>query len=145
MSEVDALLSPEEEAGVVRAIREAEQQTSGEIRVHLEYSDQGDPMKRAREVFLALKMENTRERNGVLIYIAARDHRFAIIGDKGIDRAVPAGFWDSTRDAMQQHFQKGRFADGLIAGIQSAGRELKTHFPWKPDDTNELSNEISKS
>ncbi|MDC6355635.1 MULTISPECIES: TPM domain-containing protein [unclassified Robiginitalea] len=144
MSEVDALLSPEEETEVVRAIREAERQTSGEIRVHLEYTAQGDPMERAREVFLALKMENTRERNGVLIYVAARDHRFAIIGDKGIDKAVPAGFWDSTRDAMQNHFRNGRFAEGLIAGIRSAGRELKTHFPWKPDDTNELSNEISK-
>ncbi len=145
MSEADALLTPEEEAEVVKAIREAERQTSGEIRVHLESTDNGDPMTRAREVFYALKMENTRERNGVLIYIAVQDHHFAIFGDEGIDKAVPEGFWDTTRDVMQAHFRKGEFRAGIEAGVRSAGRELKAHFPWNPDDTNQLSNEITKS
>ena len=145
MSEVEALLTPEEETDIVRAIREAERLTSGEIRVHLEYSAKGDPFRRAREVFRELKMENTRERNGVLIYIAAHDHRFAILGDRGIDRAVPPGFWDATRDAMQEHVRQGEFKAGIVAGVRSAGRELQAHFPWKPDDTNELSNEVSKS
>ncbi|MBC2837731.1 TPM domain-containing protein [Robiginitalea sp. SC105] len=145
MSEVEELLTPEEETEVVEAIREAERETSGEIRVHLEYSVKGEPLKRAGELFYALKMENTRERNGVLIYIAVHDHRFAIYGDKGIDKAVPEGFWDTTRDAMQKNFRKGAFKEGILAGVRSAGRELKAHFPWRPGDENELSNEVSKS
>ena len=145
MSEVERFLGPDEEAEIVRAILEAERETSGEIRVHLEYTDRGDPMKRARELFHILKMDNTRESNGVLIYVAVHDHHFVIYGDNGIHRAVPEGFWDSTRDLMQEHFKRGAFKEGIVEGVRSAGRELKSHFPWRPDDTNELSNEISKS
>lgn len=144
MSEVESFLTPEAEAEVIRSIQEAERNTSGEIRVHLEYTDQGDPLCRAKEVFHMLKMDNTRERNGVLLYIAVHDHHFVILGDKGIDRAVPKGFWDRTRDAMQAHFQKGAFKDGILAGVRSAGEELRAHFPWQPDDENELDDAISK-
>ena len=102
-------------------------------------------MKRAQKLFHALKMDNTRERNGVLLYIAVHDHHFVICGDKGIDRVVPQGFWDRTRDLIQEHFRKGAFKEGIISAVRSAGRELRAHVPWKPDDTNELSDAISKN
>lgn len=145
MSEVEAFLSPKEEAEIVLAIQEAEKDTSGEIRVHLEHEDRGDPYRRAQEVFSLLKMDNTRHRNGVLLYIAVHTHHFVILGDRGIDRVVPHDFWNSTRDLMQEHFRKGAFKEGIIAGVLSAGRELKAHFPWRPDDQNELSDAISKN
>ncbi|MDG1571961.1 TPM domain-containing protein [Robiginitalea sp. M366] len=145
MSEVEAFLTAEAEAEVVAAIQEAERLTSGEIRVHLEHTHRGDPLARAKEVFRLLKMDNTRERNGVLLYIAVHDHRFVILGDRGIDRAVPKGFWDSTRDLIQEHFKNGDFRQGILAGIRSAGEELQAHFPWTPDDQNELDNAISKN
>lgn len=145
MSEVEAFLSPKDEAEIVIAIREAEKDTSGEIRVHLEFEDRGDPFRRAQEVFCLLKMDNTRHRNGVLLYVAVHTHHFVILGDRGIDRVVPHDFWNSTRDLMQEHFRKGAFREGIIAGVRSAGRELKAHFPWRPDDQNELSDAISKN
>jgi uncharacterized membrane protein len=144
MSQVEGFLSDEEQAEVIEAIVKAERNTSGEIRVHLEASTNLEPYKRAQEIFHLLKMDNTKEDNGVLIYVAVTDKKFAICGDKGIHKAVPKDFWDSTKDIMQTHFQKGQFKQGLVAGILKAGQELKTHFPWQHDDTNELSNEISK-
>jgi uncharacterized membrane protein len=143
MSEVESFLTPEEEQEVVRAILEAERDTSGEIRVHLEYTDRGNPTARAHKLFHKLKMDNTMERNGVLLYIAVHDHHFVICGDKGIDKVVPDNFWDTTRDIIEAHFRKGAFKEGIVAGVRSAGRELKAHFPWQTGDTNELSNEIS--
>lgn len=144
MSQVEGFLSDEEQAEVIEAIVKAERNTSGEIRVHLEASTNLEPYKRAQEIFHLLKMDNTKEDNGVLIYVAVTDKKFAICGDKGIHEAVPKDFWDSTKDIMQTQFQKGQFKQGLVAGILKAGQELKTHFPWQHDDTNELSNEISK-
>lgn len=142
--EVEDFLTAADEEAVVNAILQAEKETSGEIRVHLEPHTEQDHFERAKEVFHGLKMDNTRERNGVLIYVAVADHKFVILGDKGIDQKVPRGFWESTRDAIQQHFKEGHFREGLVAGILNAGQELKTHFPWKPDDRNELTNEVSK-
>ena len=89
-------------------------------------------------------MENTQERNGVIIYVAVKSKHFAIYGDKGINEKVSADFWDSTKEVMQNHFKNGNFKQGLIDGILKAGDQLKTHFPYQNDDTNELSNEISK-
>ena len=142
---MESFLSPKAEAEIVEAIREAEKDTSGEIRVHLEYEDRGDPYLRAQEVFCRLKMDNTRHRNGVLLYIAVHTHHFVLLGDRGIDRVVPPDFWNSTRDLMQEHFRRRAFKEGIIAGVRSAGRELKAHFPWRPDDQNELSDAISKN
>ncbi|MDC6351277.1 TPM domain-containing protein [Zeaxanthinibacter sp. PT1] len=142
--EVEEFLSPEEEQAIVQAILQAEQKTSGEIRVHLEPHTDQDHFERAKEIFHSLKMDNTRERNGVLIYVAVADHKFVILGDKGIDQMVPEDFWESTRDIIQQHFKKGAFRDGLVAGILNAGQELKAHFPYDPDNRNELTNEVSK-
>ncbi len=145
MSKVEDFLTADEEQEIVDAILESEKNTSGEIRVHIETSSSMDPYLRAQEVFHLLKMDNTRESNGVLIYVAVDDKKFVICGDKGIDEVVPKGFWNSTKDVIQDKFKEGKFKEGIINGILMAGKELKAHFPWKPDDANELSNEISKA
>lgn len=144
-SGVEAFLTAREEQEIILAILEAEMDTSGEIRVHLESSAQTDHFTRAQEIFHVLKMDNTRQRNGVLIYVAVADHKFVIYGDEGIDQVVPDDFWDTTRDVMADHFQKRAFKDGIIAGIGSTGKELKAHFPWGADDRNELPDAITKS
>jgi len=144
MSLIEDFLSPSEEAEIVAAIREAEDQTSGEIRVHIEKNDHGNAEKRALEVFHFLKMDNTKLQNGVLIYVAVEDRDFVICGDKGINDVVPEDFWNSTRDIIQSHFRIGNFKQGLIEGILKAGEQLETHFPWHHDDMDELPNEISK-
>ena len=89
-------------------------------------------------------MEKTKERNGVIIYVAVKSKHFAIYGDKGIHDIVGNDFWNSTKDVMANHFKNGNFKQGLIDGILKAGEQLKSHFPHQDDDTNELSNEISK-
>ncbi|WP_369766204.1 TPM domain-containing protein [Flavobacterium sp. WC2429] len=144
MSKVEDFLTQEEEQEIVEAIRVAEKYTSGEIRVHLEKKTELDPFDRALEVFNELKMDETQLKNGVLIYLAVKDKTFVICGDQGINEIVANDFWDSTKDIMVTHFKNGNFKQGLIDGILKAGEELKKHFPWSEDDTNELSNEISK-
>ncbi|MGV9004803.1 TPM domain-containing protein [Flavobacterium sp.] len=143
MSKVEDFLSKEEEQEIVEAIRMAEKNTSGEIRVHIEKSTSIDAFDRAMEVFHSLKMNETKEHNGVLIYLAVKDKTFVIYGDQGINDRVANDFWDSTRDVMVSHFKKGDFKQGLIDGIHKAGEELKRFFPHQEDDINELSNEIS--
>jgi uncharacterized membrane protein len=144
MSKAQDFLTTEEEREIVEAIRVAEKNTSGEIRVHLEKTTDLDPFDRALEVFNELKMDETQLKNGVLIYMAVKDKTFVICGDQGINEVVQNDFWDSTKDVMVAHFKNGNFKQGLIDGILRAGQELKKHFPRSEDDTNELSNEISK-
>lgn len=144
MSKVEDFLTKDEEEEIIEAIRIAELNTSGEIRVHIEKTSKTDAFERALEVFHYLKMDNTKAQNGVLIYVAVEDKTFVIYGDKGINDVVPKDFWDSTKDIMQSHFKKGNFKQGLIDGILKAGKELETHFPWEKGDINELSDEISK-
>lgn len=144
MSQVEDFLTAPEEREIVEAIRMAEKNTSGEIRVHIEKSTSIAAFDRALEVFHLLKMDNTKLQNGVLIYVAVDDHSFVICGDKGIDNVVPDDFWDCTRDAMQEQFRQGNFKQGLINGITRAGEKLQQYFPWEEGDTDELSNEISK-
>ncbi|MDX1601526.1 MAG: TPM domain-containing protein [Salinimicrobium sediminis] len=143
MSKIEEFLSEEEEAEVVDAIRRAEKKTSGEIRVHIEKTSNGEIWDRAMEVFHLLKMDNTKEDNGVLIYVAIDDRKFIIYGDKGINAVVPKDFWETTKDAIASEFKKGNFKQGLIDGILRAGKELQAHFPWEEGDTNELSDKIS--
>lgn len=145
MSRVENFLSPEDEQDIVLAILEAEKNTSGEIRVHIEAHTREDHFNRVKEVFHLLKMDNTKEENGVLIYIAVNDKAFVIYGDKGINNVVPTNFWNTTKDSIQNQFKKGNFKQGIIDGILVAGKELKTHFPWQHGDVNELSNEVSKA
>jgi uncharacterized membrane protein len=154
MSKVEDFLTQEEEQAIVAAIGVAEKNTSGEIRVHIEKgsSHKGEdenqtsiePVERAVEVFHQLQMNNTQERNGVIIYVAVKSKQFAIYGDKGINEKVAADFWDCTKDIMLSNFKNGNFKQGLIDGVLRAGEQLKKHFPYQSDDTNELSNEISK-
>ncbi|TDE06223.1 TPM domain-containing protein [Flavobacterium hiemivividum] len=144
MSKVEDFLSKEEEQEIVEAIRMAEKNTSGEIRVHLEKTTALDVYDRALEVFNELKMDETQLKNGVLIYLAVEDKTFVICGDYGINDVVANDFWDSTKEVMVAHFKNGNYKQGLVDGILIAGEQLKKHFPWSEDDTNELSNEISK-
>lgn len=144
-SVVEDFLTATEEQEIVEAIRQAENRTSGEIRVHLERHTDKSAFDRAKELFHQLKMDNTKAENGVLIYVAVDDHTFAICGDRGINQVVPPGFWESTRDAIQTQFKQGNFKDGLVNGITRAGEQLRTYFPWDSDDRNELSDEISTS
>jgi len=97
------LFSPEQKAQIVAAIKEAETQTSGEIQVHIESRCKGSVLDRAAQVFETLKMYQTKDRNGVLVYLAAEDHKFAILGDAGINAVVPANFWESTKDLMANY------------------------------------------
>ncbi len=145
MSKVEDFLTKQEEEEIVEAIRKAEKATSGEIRVHIEktHGDK-DIFERSMEVFHLLKMDNTKEENGVLIYVAVEDRDFVIYGDKGINEVVPTNFWESTKDAIVAQFKSGNFKQGLIDGILKAGQELQYHFPWSEGGTNELSNTISK-
>ena len=144
MSQVEDFLTLGQEQQIVAAIRRAEQTTSGEIRVHLEKHTDLEVLQRAAEVFHWLKMDNTTQRNGVLIYVAVEDHRFAIYGDKGINEVVPNNFWESTKDVILTQFKEGNFTQGLIDGVLLAGKQLQQHFPWDHGDINELSDEISK-
>lgn len=144
MSKVEEFLTKEEEQEIVSAIRIAEKNTSGEIRVHIEASTKKAHYERALEVFYLLEMNKTKDANGVLIYVAVNDKKFVIYGDKGINAVIPKDFWDTTKDVIQNQFKKGNFKQGIVDGIIKAGEELKDHFPYQSDDENELSNEISK-
>lgn len=145
MSSTEDFLSATDEQEIVQAIALAEKNTSGEIRVHIEKHSDTPPIARAREVFDELKMYKTEARNGVLFYVGVEDHTFAIIGDKGIDDVVESDFWECTKDIIIEHFKNKQFKEGLVNGIERAGNRLKEYFPYASDDTNELSNEISRS
>jgi len=143
MSE-NTFLTQSEELEIIEAIKKAEKDTSGEIRVHIEKTTALDPFDRALEVFQLLKMDETALKNGVLIYLAVDDKSFVVCGDKGINDVVSADFWDTTKEVMASHFKNGDFKEGLIAGIAMAGTQLQKHFPCGDDDQDELSNEISR-
>ena len=133
----------EQQAAIVRAIGEAEHATSGEIRVHIETSCKADVLDEAAWLFRKVGMQKTADRNGVLIYLAVKERKFAIIGDTGINSVVPLGFWDEIRDHMKQRFSENRFTEGLTEGIIIAGQQLKEHFPHTRDDVNEIADTIS--
>lgn len=144
MSKIEEFLTKVEEKEIISAIKIAETNTSGEIRIHIEASSDKAHYERALEVFQLLEMHKTKDANGVLIYVAVKDHKFVICGDKGINDVVPGNFWDATKDVIQNQFKKGNFKQGIVDGILKAGAELQSHFPWQTDDENELPNEISK-
>jgi uncharacterized membrane protein len=145
MSKTKDFLTKQDEQEIVSSIVEAEKNTSGEIRVHIEEHSEKSPLDRAQEVFFELKMNETKDRNGVLFYICVSDKKFAIIGDKGINDVVESDFWDCTKDTVIANFKEGNFKKGLVEGILQAGQRLKNYFPYQSDDTNELSNEISRN
>jgi uncharacterized membrane protein len=137
------LFSIQDQEQITAAIQSAENQTSGEIRVHLERSCIGNVLDRASQVFENLRMHKTKLRNGVLIYLAYEDRKFAILGDAGINSAVPENFWDEIKIRMQSRFRSGHFVDGLCEGVELAGKQLKSSFPRGHDDVNELPDKIS--
>ena len=144
MSKVEEFLTAEQEQAIINAIKIAEKNTSGEIRVHIEKSTEIPPMERALEVFYLLEMNATKFRNGVLIYIAVESKKLAIIGDEGINTKVPEDFWKSEKDLMISHFLKDEFEKGLELAVLEVGKKLKKYFPYQSNDRNELSDEISK-
>ena len=140
---VKNFFTKEEQKQIVAAIQAAEKETSGEIRLHLESRCKGDPLQRAILIFQKLKMHETKQRNGTLIYLAVKDRKFAIFGDAGINKVVPENFWEDVKEIMRDHFSRGEFLQGILAGIERIGEKLKTYFPYQQDDVNELSDEIS--
>ena len=144
MPKIEDFLTSKEEEEIVEAIRIAECNTSGEIRVHIEQKCQGDVYEHALEVFHFLKMDNTAQRNGVLIYVAIDNRSFVIIGDHSINNIVGANFWNSTRDKISNQFKLGNFKQGIIDGVIEAGNALAKYFPWHHHDKDELDNTISK-
>lgn len=140
---VQKYFSEENKLHITNAIRVAETNTSGEIRVHIEKTCKTDVLDRAAYIFDKLGMQKTKLRNGVLFYLAVEDRKFAILGDAGINSKVPENFWEKIKEAAIEKFKQKKFAEGLAEGILAAGEQLKEHFPYQDDDVNELSDEIS--
>ncbi len=133
----------DEREGIRQAILNAELDTSGEIRVHIEDTCSGEVLDRASDIFKKLKMHKTERRNGVLFYLAVKNRKFAVLGDKGINAVVEDDFWDDIKALLLEHFREEKYAEGLIKGIELVGTKLKNHFPFQTDDVNELPDDIS--
>jgi uncharacterized membrane protein len=138
-----ALFNEDEQHRIRVAIENAEKHTSGQIRVCIEKTCNEDVLGRAAKYFHKLDMDKTKHRNGVLIYVATVDRKFAIIGDAGIDKVVPADFWDSTKEDMLEHFKVGDLVEGIVTGLQIAGKQLQKYFPYNANGGNELSDDIA--
>jgi uncharacterized membrane protein len=141
MKAVDFFSAADKEK-ISMAVQSAEKLTSGEIRVYIEDTTKDEVMDRAAFIFSEMQMHKTDLRNGVLIYVAFSDHKFAVIGDAGIHAKVGQDFWNSTKELMLQHFKNKQFTEGVIAGIKEAGRVLVQHFPCQDNDSNELSDDV---
>ncbi len=137
------IFSNEDQERVVQAISVAENMTSGELRLVVERRlEASSALDAAVAYFQQLGMHKTTLKNGVLIYLALDDHAFAIIGDTGINEKVPENFWEATKEEMASFFRRGEIVEGLIAGIHHAGEQLQHFYPKRPDDVNELPNDI---
>lgn len=142
-SNAEKFFSQAEKDKLKNAIVQAELNTSGEVRIHIDSVCNEDVLDRAAYIFKKIGMNKTELRNGVLFYLAVKSKKFAIIGDGGINAVVPENFWDSIKDNLAAHFIKGEFTEGLCEGIEMAGEQLKKCFPYQKDDVNELSDDIS--
>lgn len=140
---VQEYFNERQEQAILSNIMDAENNTSGEIRVHVEKHCNGDPQLRAINVFRWLEMVHTDQRNAVLIYVAFKDKKFAVIGDKGINEVVPPDFWSTICATMKKHFVQEKIAEGICDGINIIGEKLKNYFPAVRGDKNELPDEIS--
>ncbi len=136
--------TPEEQERILEEIRNAEDRTSGEVRVHLDCCSRENPLEKAKRIFHQLGMTRTKARNGVLIYVATEDRKFAILGDEGIHRVVPENYWEDVKEKMQKKFREGRICEGICLGIREIGEKLKAYFPVEKDDRNELPDTISE-
>ena len=140
---VSDFISPEDEKEIVQAIKAAELNTSGEIRVHIEFKCKKDPLERAKILFHELEMDQTEARNGVILYIATDDKKVAIFGDEGISKKVDDHFWQDEIDSLISEFKKGNFEAGIEHVVGDIGEKLKINFPSDGSDPDELGNEIS--
>ena len=138
-----AVFNEEEQQRIRTAIEDAEKHTSGQIRVCIEKTCSENVLDRAAKYFHKLDMHKTKLRNGVLIYLATVDRKFAIIGDSGINKVVPENFWDDTKEDMLNHFKYGDLVEGIVTGLKIAGEHLEKYFPHKAGDNNELSDDIA--
>lgn len=136
-------LSIEDRQKIIEAIQKAEQNCSGEVRVHFDRRCKGDVLEAAAQTFARLDMQRTKLRNGILFYVAYRDRKFAVIGDLGINQRVPNDFWNQICEMLEQYFKSGDYVGGLCKGIELCGDQLKTYFPHQSDDVNELPDDIS--
>lgn len=138
-------LTTEQEEHIVDAIKQAEKETSGEIRVHIEKKCKTEsPIERAIEVFTELEMHKTEQRNGVIVYVATKDHKVAVWGDEGIHRKVGQEFWEEELELILKYFRAGDYETGLIEGVLQIGQKLKENFPSdQKGELNELPNQIS--
>jgi uncharacterized membrane protein len=127
---------------IVAAIKEAEQKTSGEIRVFISRKSIEDPLAAAQSHFISMNMDKTRERNAVLIFVAPHSHKFAVVGDVAIHARCGEGFWKELAAEMSNHFHDSHFTRGIIHGVRKAGELLARDFPRRPDDENELPDEV---
>lgn len=141
--EVD-FFSVEEKNSILSAIRAAEQQTSGEIRLFIESKCRYvDAVDRAKEIFFNLRMEQTKKRNGVLVYIAVKDHQAAVFGDEGIHQKVGTKYWEDEVKKMLLYFRQHHMAEGICHVINDIGEALKYYFPYdQHTDKNELPDDI---
>lgn len=144
MNAVESFLTTEQELSVINAIKVAEKNTSGEIRIHLENETKKPSLERAKEVFLFLKMNDTKDRNAVLIYVSVINKQIAILGDTGINELVPNNFWEEEIQLLKDFFINNEFEEGLIAAVRKVSEKLQLFFPYQKNDTNELSDQISK-
>jgi len=144
MNATESFLTLEQENAVIYAIQEAEKNTSGEIRIHIENTTEKPTLERAKEVFLYLKMDKTKQHNGVLLYVGALSKQVAILGDTGINKLVPDNFWEEEIKLVKELFVQNKFEKGLVEAVKKVGEKLQQFFPYQKDDTNELSDQISK-
>ena len=142
MMKAKDFFTKEQQDTIVAAVKEAELNTSGEIRVFIEDTCKSDVLDRAAFIFEQLEMHKTEARNGVLFYLALSHRKFAILGDVGINIKVKKDFWEEIKFEMVRHFKAHDFVTGMRKGILMAGEALKSHFPHQDDDVNELPDEI---
>ena len=138
-----AFLSQLQHDHIVAAIREAEARTSGEIRVFVSRKPVEDPLPVAQTHFLDMGMDKTHHRNGVLIFVAPRTRKFAVIGDTAVHARCGDAFWRSLAEEMTAHFRRSEFTSGIVHGIRKAGELLAQHFPARPRDGNELPDDVA--
>ena len=136
-------LSKLEHDRIVQAIRDAESKTSGEIRVFIQRGKLNvDPLNAAQKKFHRLGMHKTPERNAVLIFVAPRAHKFAVVGDKAIHEKCGEPFWQKLVDGMREHFRNEKFSHALVEAIEEAGKALGSHFPKRSTSSNQLADNV---
>ena len=136
-------LSKLEHDHIVAAIREAESKTSGQICVYIQRGKLDvDPLVAAQKKFHRLGMHKTPERNAVLIFVAPRAHKFAVVGDKAIHEKCGEVFWQQLVDGMREHFRNEKFTDALVEAIEETGNALAAHFPRGSTSADQLPDNV---